>query len=189
MMSAIDLPPGAGLSGTPLGTFRSPAGARRLATASVATVALLTAITWGLVSRHPYRGDSSTLVVLPVAFAAFALLGFAVRRARVAITRDGVRWGWAALGFSQPASRIVWAHVYADGVALEARRGSKWFIAARDWERFDALVRQIRRAELPVKDHTGPAPLRQRLQSYGRFLDGLLVASMLAALAVTLVAA
>jgi len=188
-MSAVDLPPGTGLSGTPIGTFRAPAGARRLATASIASVTIFTAVTWGLVSRHPYRDDSSTLVVLPVAFAAFALLGFAVRRARVAITRDGVRWGWAALGFQQPASRIVWAHVYSDGVAVEARRGSKWFIAARDWERFDALVRQLRRAELPVKDHSGTAPVRQRLQSYGRFLDGLLVASMLAALAVMLVAA
>jgi hypothetical protein len=188
-MSAIDLPPGAGLSGTPLGTFRSPPRARRLATASVATVCVLMAITWGLVARHPYRRDSSTLVVLPVALALCALLGFAVRRARVAVTRDGVRWGWNALGFSQPASRIVWAHVYTDGVALEAKRGSKWFIAARDWERFDALVRQIRRAELPVKEHDGNAPLRQRLQSYGRFLDGLLVVSMLGALAVVLAAA
>jgi hypothetical protein len=188
-MSAVDLPPGAGLSGTPLGTFRSPPRARRLATASVATVCVLMAITWGLVARHPYRGDSSTLVVLPVALALFALLGFAVRRARVAVTRDGVRWGWNALGFSQPASRIVWAHVYADGVALEAKRGSKWFIAARDWERFDALVRQLRRAELPVKDHAGNAPFRERLQSYGRFLDGLMIASMLGAFAVALVAA
>jgi hypothetical protein len=188
-MSAIDLPPGTGLSGTPLGTFRSPPRARWLATASVATVCALMLVTWGLVARHPYRGDSSTLVVLPTALAMFAFLGFAVRRARVAITRGGVRWGWNALGFSQPASRIVWAHVYADGVALEATRGSKWFIAARDWERFDALVRQLRRAELPVKDHDGNAPFRQRLQSYGRFLDGLMIASMLGAFAVALVAA
>jgi hypothetical protein len=187
-MSAVDLPPGSGLVGTPLGSFRSPAGARRLSTFAVIAVIALAAVTWGLVARHPWRGDSSTLVILPIAFAAFACLGFAVRRARVAVTRDGVRWGWSQLGFHQPASRIARAHVYADGVALEARRGSWWFIAARDWDRFDALVRQLRRAELPVEDHAGTAPLRARLQSYGRFLDGLLILSVVGALAVVLAA-
>ena len=62
-----------------------------MAQVSLATVIVLGAITWALVSRHPYRYSSSTQVVLPVAFAAFAGLGFVVRRARVAITRDGVR--------------------------------------------------------------------------------------------------
>jgi len=76
------------------------------------------------------------------------------------------------------------AHVYGDGVTLEARRGSWWFLAARDWERFDALVRQVRRAELPVRDHVGRAPLRARLQSYGRFLDAMLVVAIAGALAV-----
>ncbi|HUJ62022.1 MAG TPA: hypothetical protein VLX92_26130 [Kofleriaceae bacterium] len=127
--------------------------------------------------------------MMPVAFAAFALLGFAVRRARVAVTRDGVRWGWQALSFTQPASRIVTAHVYTDGIALEARRGSWWFIAARDWDRFAALVRQLRRVELPIRDHDRAAPLRARLQSYGRFLDAMLVASALGAGAVMLWAA
>ena len=185
-MSAIDLPPGIGLVGTPLGTFQAPRRARRLAGTSLAIVIVLGAITWGLVSRHPWRYHASTQVVLPVAFAAFAGLGYLVRRARVAITRDGVRWGWATLGFHQQASRIVTAHVYADGIALEAKRGSWWFIAARDWDRFDVLVRQARRAELPITDHTGAAPLRARLQSYGRFLDLLLVGSVAGAAGVAL---
>lgn len=188
-MSAIDLPPGIGLVGTPLGTFRAPLGARRAAAISLIVVAVLGAITWALVSRHPYRRSSSTQVVLPIAFAAFAGLGLVVRRARVAITRDGVRWGWTALGFHQPAARITTAHIYTDGVALEARRGSWWFIAARDWERFDALVRQLRRAELPIRDHPGRAPLRARLQSYGRFLDLLLLGSVMGAAGVMLWAA
>lgn len=185
-MSAIDLPPGIGLVGTPLGTFHAPRRARRLSAISLGLVILLGAITWALVSRHPWRYHASTQVVLPVAFAAFAGLGYLVRRARVAITRDGVRWGWTALGFHQQASRIVTAHVYADGIALEARRGSWWFIAARDWDRFDALVRQVRRAELPITDHSGRAPLRARLQSYGRFLDLLLVGSIVGATGVLL---
>ncbi len=185
-MSALDLPPGIGLVGTPLGSFRAPARARRLSAVALVTILVLGAITWGLVSRHPYARHAVTATVLPVALAACALLGFAVRRARVVVTRDGVRWGWDALSFTQQASRIAKAHVWKDGVTLEARRGSWWFLAARDWDRFDALVRQLRRAELPVEEHDRKAPLRARLQSYGRFLDALLVGSMVAAFAVML---
>jgi hypothetical protein len=185
-MSVLDLPPGIGLVGTPLGTFLAPARARRGAAIALFVVVVLGAITWGLVSRHPFRPGSSTQVVLPIAFTAFAGLGLVVRRARVAITRDGVRWGWASFGFHQPAARIALAHVYVDGIALEARRGSWWFIAARDWDRFDALVRHLRRAELPIRDHLGRAPIRARLQSYGRFLDLLLVGSVIGAAVVML---
>ena len=188
-MSSVDLPPGIGLVGTPLGTFVAPRGARRLSALALVSVLALGTITWAFVWKHPYRWHASTQFVLPIAFAAFAFLGFAVRRATVAVTRDGVRWGWAALNFTQEAARIVTAHVYKDGIALEAKRGSWWFLAARDWDRFDALVRQLKRAELPIKEHEGKAPLRARLQSYGRFLDGLLVLSMLAAFAVMLWAA
>src|SRR4051794_37707672 len=185
-MSAIDIPPGIGLQGTPLGLFRPPAGSRRLATASLVLVVAFGALTWLSVSRHPYRYHASTQVILPVAFAAISLLGFAVRRAQLAITRDGVRWGWDAMSFTQQASRIVTAHAYRDGVALEARRGSWWFLAARDWERYDAIVRQMKRAELPVQEHPGRAPLRARLQSYGRFLDALLVGAIAGGFAVML---
>lgn len=185
-MAAIDLPPGIGLIGTPLATFRAPAAARKLATASLGIIVCLGAVTWASVSRHPYRYHASTQIVLPVAFAAIALLGFAVRRAQLAVTRDGVRWGWEALNFTQQRARIVTAHAYEDGVALEARRGSWWFLAARDWDRFDALVRQLKRAELPVREHDTRAPLRARLQSYGRFLDALLVGAVAGAFAVML---
>jgi hypothetical protein len=185
-MAALDLPPGIGLVGTSLGSFRAPARVRRLASIALVVVIVLGAITWLLVARHPDRYSASTQIVLPVAFAAFAALGFAVRRARVAVTRDGVRWGWTALGFHQPASRIAVAHIYRDGVTLEAHRGSWWFIAARDWDRFDVLVRHLRRAELPLRDHVGAAPLRARLQSYGRFLDLLLLGSVVAAAGVML---
>jgi hypothetical protein len=188
-MSAIDLPPGIGLQGTPLGTFHAPRRARTLASLSLASVIVFGAVSWYFVSRHPYRWHSSTQIVLPVAFAAMSLLGFAVRHARVSVSRDGVRWGWAALGFTQDASRLVSAHVNVDGVAFEAKRGTWWYIAARDWDRIDAFVRQLRRAELPITDHSGKAPLRARLQSYGRFLDALMLASMLAGFAVMLWAA
>jgi hypothetical protein len=188
-VSALDLPPGIGLVGTPLGTFLAPARSRRTAAWSLTLVLLLGAATWGFVARHPYRHGSSSQVVLPVAFLAFATLGLSVRRARVAITRDGVRWGWRSFGFHQPASRIAVAHIYQDGVALEAKRGSWWFISARDWDRFDVLVRHVRRSELATEDHAGKAPLRARLQSYGRFLDWLLRLSVLGAAAVLIWAA
>lgn len=188
-MSAVDLPPGIGLAGTPLGTFRSPRRARRLATVAVVVSAVLGAVTWYLVSRHPWRAGSSVQITLPVAFAALALLGLAVRHARVAVTRDGVRWGWSSFGFHQRAARIECAHIYRDGVALEARRGAWWFIAARDWDGFEGLVRQLRRAALPLADHDGAAPLRARLQSYGRFLDLMLVGTIVAAVAVAVWAA
>jgi hypothetical protein len=188
-MSAIDLPPGLGLLGTPLAEFRAPPRARRLSAISLALVLLFGAAAWAFVSRHPYRPQASTMVVLPVAFAACAGLGFIVRRARLAITRDGVRWGWDAFHFTQQTERITAAHVYRDGIALEARRGAWWFLAARDWDRFDALVRQLRRVDITVRDHDGKAPLRARLQSYGRFLDGLLVVAAAGTLAVMLWAA
>jgi hypothetical protein len=187
-MSVVDLPPGIGLLGTPLGVFRAPRGSVRLSTLALVVTVGLGALTWYLVSRHPWRRGSGTLFALPVAYMLLALVGFGIRRARVAVTRDGVRWGWLALGFHQPASKIVRAHVYRDGIALQAKQGSQWFLAARDWDRFDVLVRQLRRAELPIAEHDGKAPLRQRLQSYGRFLDALLVFSILGAIA-TLVSA
>jgi hypothetical protein len=128
-------------------------------------------------------------VVAPIAMTACAFLGFAVRRARLGVTRDGVRWGWSAFGFTQEVSRIQRAHVWSDGVTLEARRGSWWFLAARDWDRFDALVRQLRRAELPLESHVSAAPWRARMQSYGRFLDVLLASVSLASIGVLLWAA
>jgi hypothetical protein len=182
-VSAIDIPPGIGLRGTALGLYRAPQRSRRLATISLIAVVVLGGITWALVARHPYyHRHASAQIVLPFAFALFALLGFTVRTARLEVTRDGVRWGWDALNFTQSASRLAHAHVWTDGITLERKRGGTWFLGARDWDRFEALVRQLRRAELPIQEHATRAPLRARLQSYGRFLDGLLVGSVVSAL-------
>jgi hypothetical protein len=188
-MPAIDLPPGIGLRGTALGRFRAPTRARWLARISLIAVVVLGGTAWGFVSRHPYHRHASTQVVLPVAFGMFALLGFIVRSATLEVTRDGVRWGWESLSFTQDAGRLKRAHVWRDGITLQSKRGGTWFLGARDWDRFDALVRQLRRVELPFEDHAEKAPLRARMQSYGRFLDALLVGSMLATFAVMLWAA
>jgi hypothetical protein len=188
-MSAVDLPPGIGLSGVPLGVFSAPIRARRLAIAAAVTALALGALSWYFVSERPWQRGAVVQILLPVALVLVALLGVAVRHAKIAVTRDGVRWGWTVLGFHQQASRIQHAHIYRDGVALEARRGSWWFLAARDWDRFDTLVRQLRRAELPIADHPGKAPFRARLQSYGRVLDGILVTSMILSALIALSAA
>ena len=52
-VSALDLPPGIGLAGTPLGTFHAPRRARRAALIAVIAIVVFGAITWLLVSRHP----------------------------------------------------------------------------------------------------------------------------------------
>ena len=64
-MAAIDIPPGIGLTGTPLGIYRPPAGPRRLSRWALAIVIALGAVTWANVSRHPYRWHASTQIVLP----------------------------------------------------------------------------------------------------------------------------
>ncbi len=188
-MSAVDLPPGIGLAGTPLAVFHAPRSARRLAFFAVVIVIGFGLLTWYLALQHPYRKGTSGQLVLPIAFAAFASIGIAVRHARLAVSRDSVRWGWTSLGFTQQASRVIRASVYRDGVTLESKRGTWWFLAARDWERFDALVRQLRRTDITIAEHDGNAPYRARMQSYGRFLDLLLVGMSLGSIALALWAA
>ena len=183
-MSAVDVPPGLGLQGTSLATFRAPRRARRLANLSFMITVAFGALTWWGVSRHPYDRHASTLVVVPVSLVAVALLGVAVRRATVFVGREGVRWGWRAVSVRQAAERVVEVRVYRDGATLRTRRGH-WFLAARDWERFDALARALASAGLPVTRYDGAAPLAQRLQSYGRTLDALLVLSALGQIALS----
>jgi hypothetical protein len=117
-----------------------------------------------------------------------ALVGLATRAAQVAVDAGGVRWGWAAVGFRLDADRLRGIDIYRDGVALRPRRGATWFIAARDWDRFELLVRAVGRLPAPIGRHPGRAPLRARLQSYGRFLDAMLVLSAAAATGLAVVA-
>lgn len=178
-MSAVDLPPGLGLAGTALATFRSPRRARALAHGVLAITLGCGALTWWGVSRQPYQPYASTWIVLSVALVLVALLGVAVRRATVRVGREGVRWGWRLFSVRQAAERVLEVRVYRDGATLRSPRGS-WFLAARDWDRFEVLARALAQSRLPVARFEGAAPWRQRLQSYGRTLDGLLIASALA---------
>ena len=190
-MSAVDLPPGIGLAGIPFAVFRAPRRARRLAYLSIVFVIGFGALAWYLALQRPWGfGTSKQLqLVLPVALAVFSGIGIAVRSARLAISRDGVRWGWTSLGFTQTTTTVVRASVYRDGITLESKRGTWWFLAARDWERFDAMVRQLRRTDMTIAEHDHAAPIRARLQSYGRFLDAMLVAAGASAIAIAIWAA
>jgi hypothetical protein len=178
LMSAVDLPPGIGLEGSTVATFRAPRRARRLAYCSLLLTFLFGALTWWGVSRHPYGRHASTLVILPFTMFLLSVLGVAVRRASVFIGKGGVRWGWRSLAVRQDAERIFEVRLYADGATLRSRRGH-WFLAARDWERFETMARALTAAGLPVTTYPGNAPLRHRLQSYGRALDALLILAAL----------
>jgi hypothetical protein len=177
-MSAVDVPPGIGLAGSAVATFRAPRRARRLAHASLLFTLVFGALTWWGVARHPYDRHASALIVIPVSLVAVALIGVAVRRATIFIGRDGVRWGWRSVSVLQAAERILEVRVYDDGATLRSARGH-WFLAARDWDRFETMARALTAAGLPVTAYAGAAPWRQRMQSYGRTLDGLLVLAAL----------
>lgn len=184
-MAAVDTPPGIGLPGAAVGWFRANPAARRLATRGfLYVVAVGVAGIWLTAKRWP-PGQGAERLVVVVTAVMVAAVALAVRRARVGIASDGVRWGWGAITVRMDPGRIVRAQLYRDAIALVPRRGSTWFLSRRDWDRFEAMRRAAHASGLPVEEHDRPAPWRARLQSYGRVLDGLVFAS---GLAVTLVA-
>jgi hypothetical protein len=85
--------------------------------------------------------------------------------------------------------RLRSAELYRDGVALVATRGSRWFLAARDWDRFELLAREIERAGMPVSHEPRRAPLRARMQSYGLVLDAMMLGTIVGTLFAVLGAA
>jgi len=176
-MTAVDLPSHRGLGGRAAGEFSARRGPRRLAHIAFFYCAVVGAAALALAARHPY--ENANLVGLPLVLWSITGVGLAVRRASVEVGADGVRWGWRALGVRMDRGRIAQVAIYRDAVALEPRRGSTWFLSARDWDRFAALAVAMRRAGLPVVEHPRTAPWRARLQSYGRVLNGLMVAAMI----------
>ena len=112
--------------------------------------------------------------------ASVAGVGYAVRRARLRIDSGGVRWGWNEIGFRVTRDEVTSIDVYRDAVAVVQRRGSTWFVSARDWDLFERVPGALRRAGLPTAAHDRPAPIGARLQSYGVVLDLLLVGDALA---------
>ncbi|HTM20169.1 MAG TPA: hypothetical protein VL172_06675 [Kofleriaceae bacterium] len=181
-MSAVDAPPGL-VVGTAANEFAARPRARRLARAVLVYVTVAATLTLVAVSRRLHAPFVETLVALVPMCMSVALLGWAVRSARVRVDSGGVRWGWRIAGFRLDRERLVSVHEYRDAVALEPRRGSTWYLSARDWDRFAAIGAALRVARIPFISHDRRAPLSARLQSYGAVLDTLLV---LDAVAITL---
>jgi hypothetical protein len=181
-VSAIDIPPVIGLVGTTRASFRARSGGRRLAIAAMIATIIGWALSWYLLRGRTYRPGAATYAVMPIALFAVAGVGLAVRTARIWIDGGGVRWGWRGLHVRMEVERLAKAELYLDGVALVAKKGSRWFLAARDWDRFDVLAREIERSGMPVSHEPRRAPFRARLQSYGRVLDGLMILTILGSL-------
>jgi hypothetical protein len=189
-VAAIDTPPGLGHDDSRAAGFAAPAGPRRLAEAAMRITVALTVLVVIVIGRQ--RGASGSgapaLVAWSVSAAALGLVGAAVRRARVRVSADGIRWGWGAFTVRMSRERIVRVEVYRDGIALRARRGSTWFLARRDWDRFDSLARATADAGLPAAALDRDAPFTARLQSYGRILDGLMILAIVTAVVAAAVA-
>ncbi len=188
-MAAVDTPPGLGLGSTARGVFPARRGPRRLAEIGARYVGLAGSGAIALAARNPDVRAGASLVGWALTCFALAGVGLAVRRAHVAIAGDGVRWGWGRWVVRMDRDRIARVLMFRDGLSLRARRGSTWFLAARDWDKFELMRRTIVEVGLPAEEHAGRAPLRARIQSYGRFLDALVIAAMVGVTGVLLAAA
>lgn len=174
-MAALDTPPGLGLPGIAVGWFTARPGPRRLARSCFALALVAAALAAFITSRRPPPDHGAARAIALVLALTVAGLAAAVRAARVGVAADGVRWGWGGLTVRLDARRVVQIRVYRDAIALTPRRGSTWFLFARDWDRFPSMTRAVRSAGLPYQDHDRAAPWTARLQSYGRVVDGLAV--------------
>lgn len=174
-MSAVDAPPGLDYAGLAAGEFAAPVAKRRLARRVFFLVLIAGAITISLAGRHPHRAGAHVLLGAPLFLLAVAGLGWSVRRARLHVVDQHVRWGWSLLGFRMRRARLKWVRAYADAVALRPKRGSIWYLAARDWDDFGSLPSAFEAAGIDVEHHERNAPVWARLQSYGRFLDVLMI--------------
>jgi len=127
------------------------------------------------------------LLVAPLFFMSIAAVGYAVRRARIRVDRDGVRWGWSWAGVRMEPDRIEQVTAYNDAYAFKPKRSGKWrpastwYVSRRDWDRFDNVANALRTSGIPFDRLDKRAPLKARLQSYGIVLDLLLVGTALAA--------
>ena len=187
-MAAVDTPPGLGVASLPQGTFAARAGPRRLAEVALRLTVGLGALALALAARRPEAVHAATTAVGAMTMMALAIVGAAIRRARVTIGSDGVRWGWGRLAVRMDRERITRVDLYDDAIALRPRRGSTWFLSRRDWDRFEGMRRAVAAAALPTREHARRAPLAARLQSYGRVLDAIVVLATVTAAALALLA-
>ena len=170
------MPPGLALTGRPAGEFVGRRRGRALARRSFGYVLAAAAVIVYLATRNLHRPGASGLVILAGVCVALAAVAVAVRHARVRIDKAGIAWGWRVGGVRMSRDRIARVERYDDGAAVVPRRGSGWFLSARDWEGLDRLPAVLGRAEIGQTATATRAPLRARLQGYGLALDLLCVA-------------
>ena len=179
-MSAVDAPPGIAFAGQAAGEFVCRRRPRRLAGRVLFLVLVANTITVLMAARRLHGQTTEMLLAMSLMCASVAVVGYAVRRARLRIDADGVRWGWSDFGFRVTPDEMTAIDVYRDAVAFRQRRRSTWYVSARDWDLFDRVPIALRRSGLRITAHERRAPLGARLQSYGTVLDLLLVADALA---------
>jgi hypothetical protein len=175
-MSAVDAPPGIAFAGVAAGEFVSRPRPRRLASRVMLLVLITGTATLAIGIKRAPAATAELLLAVPLVCWSVAAVGFAVRRARLRIDRDGVRWGWNDIGFRVTRDRMNRIDLYRDAIAVRQRRGSTWYVSGHDWDLFQRMPGALRRAGLPVETHERRAPLGARLQSYGIVLDLLLLA-------------
>lgn len=183
-----DAPPGVAFAGRAAGEFTARPRPRRLAARVLLVVGVNGAVTFALALRRVPSASSELLMVVSLMSLSVAVVGYAVRRARVTVDYEGVRWGWQVGGFRMSRERMKSVVAYRDAVALQPKRGGTWYLSARDWDRFERFSEALRRARIPFETDERPAPLGARMQSYGMVLDVLLVADAAASLLALLAA-
>jgi hypothetical protein len=171
--------------GPAAGEFRAPRRARQLASLALGLVGALSL--WSFLQgmarwrQTPLATEAALSLILPCFFASVAFVGWAVRMGRLRIDADGVRWGFARLGFRMRLGDLRVARLYRDAVALVPRRGFAWYLSGRDWESWPLVPAAFRRAAIPVEAHDRRAPFLARMQGYGLTLDVILVLDIVAA--------
>ncbi len=182
-MSVVDTPPGLPLADLPAGEFAARPGSYRLARRVFVYVLAIAVLTLLTAARRLYAPLVEVLFIAPMVCISVAAVGIAVRRARLRVDTDGIRWGWHIAGFRMRRHRMREVHVYRDAIAVTPKRGSTWYVTQRDWDRFEGFVDALEAAEVEFSQSASQAPLGARLQSFGIVLDILLIAD---AVAVTL---
>jgi hypothetical protein len=180
-MTAIDAPPGISFAGVAAGEFVARRRPRLLAARVLFLVLVTGAVTAAIGVRRAPGASAELLLAVPLICWCVAGVGYAVRRARLRIDHDGVRWGWTDIGFRVTRDRMERIDLYRDAIAVRQRRGSTWYLSGHDWDVFERMPGVLRRAALPVHTHQRRAPVGARLQSYGIVLDLLLLADAAAA--------
>ncbi len=179
-MSAVDAPPGIAFAGRAAGEFVCRRRARRLSGRVFFLVVGTSVAAAALAIRRAPGQTTELLLAVALMCISVAAVGFAVRRARLRVDPDGIRWGWDDIGFRVSRDQVVAVRVYRDAIAVEQRRGSTWYVSRRDWDQFERVPGALRRAAIPLEIEDRRAPLGARLQSYGLVLDLLLVVDALA---------